>query len=161
MNADQDKIDQLYGLYLAVRKSYFSVSKQRNVIRSLLVGEEWSWRVQGISENAILVYAANDYKIVKRMLERHHIVPFSETARVMLEEKALPKAEWWELIYSGEKTYLVTKDEHKSGKYSRILKVDPGLGMFANQAIGWKYRKKEAEFLKKLANANGIGASGT
>ena len=55
-------IEYLYKLYVCIRKSGFPCRKQYNLLRSLLVGEEWSWRVVGISENALTKFAENEFK---------------------------------------------------------------------------------------------------
>ena len=150
------KIKQLFKLYTSIRKSYFAKTKQKDAIRVLLVGEEWSWRVTGISQNAILEYAKHNFeKCDARSLSRHHYKKsFAETAEEMLKN-TLPINEWWELLYENEVVHLVTEIEHNNGKSSKIIDIDFDKGLFRNRNIGWCYQKKEIEFLKSLNLADG------
>ena len=151
------KIKQLYELYIKIRKSYFPKSKQKDAIRVLLIGEEWSWRVTGISHNAICEYKKHDFKKCDaRSLERHHYKKsFAETTKPMLEN-ILAIDEWWESLYVNEVVCLVTKTEHKAGEVSddEIINIDYDLGLFKNCNIGWNYQKKEIDFLKSKYREN-------
>ena len=123
------RIEYLYKLYVCIRKSDFPRWKQYNLLRSLLVGEEWSWRVVGISEDA-LIQVLRIRKVALRLgfrfqgalkkpknrIERHHHrQSFADAAKPMLEGKVImPKNEWCNQIIENEEVHLVTKEEHKA-----------------------------------------------
>ena len=151
-------IEYLYKLYVCIRKSGFPHRKQYNLLRSLLVGEEWSWRVVGISENALTKFAENDFKIPKNKIERHHHrQSFADTARPMLEGKVImPKNEWCDQIIENEEVCLVTKEEHDANAFSRIIPIEFEKGLFRNnQSVGYRYGKEEKEHLRQLAQNHG------
>ena len=155
------RIEYLYKLYVCIRKSGFPEWKQYNLLRSLLVGEEWSWRVVGISENALALFADNEFKRPKGKIERHHHRrPFKETAEPMLKEKIImPKKEWCKQIIDGEEVRLVTKEEHNpKKKFSRIIPIDFEKGLFRNnRTVNYRYRlKEEGKYLEKLAKGHNI-----
>ena len=145
-------IEYLYKLYVCIRKSGFPCRKQYNLLRSLLVGEEWSWRVVGISENALTKFAENEFKKPKNKIDRHHRQSFADTAKPMLEGKVImPKNEWCDQIIENEEVYLVTKEEHNAKAFSRIIPIDFEEGLFRNnQSVGYRYGKEEKEHLRKL-----------
>ncbi len=138
----------LYSLYVHVRKSDLPEEKQYNLIRALMAGEEWSWRVEGISVKALRRFKDNDFKKTKG-IHRHHVVPFRETCQQMLQT-ILTETEWCELAYNNEKVHLVTKEENNEERFSTILPIDPELGLFKNnKKIGYTYRiGEEGQFLR-------------
>ncbi len=153
------RIEYLYKLYVCIRKSDFPRWKQYNLLRSLLVGEEWSWRVVGISEDALTKFAENKFKKPKNRIERHHHrQSFADAAKPMLEGKVImPKNEWCNQIIENEEVHLVTKEEHKAKAISRIIPIDSEEGLFRNnQMVGFRYLQEEEEHLRKLARDHGI-----
>ncbi len=141
----------LYSLYVHVRKSDLPKEKQYNLIRTLMAGEEWSWRVVGISVEALEWFKENDFKRTKG-IHRHHVVPFRETGRQMLQN-IMTAAEWCALAYDNEKVHLVTKEENNKEQFSEIFCIDHKLGFFKNKQISYTYRiREEGQFLKDLAS---------
>ena len=152
-------IEYLYKLYVCIRKSDFPWWKQYNLLRSLLVGEEWSWRVVGISENALTKFAGNGFKKPKNKIDRHHHrQSFADNAKPMLEGKVImPKSEWCDQIIENEEVHLVTKEEHKAKAISRIISIDFEEGLFRNnRMVGYSYLQEEEEYLRQLARDHGI-----
>ena len=159
MKKNLSKIEHLYELYVCIRKSGLPKKKQYDLVRALLVAEEWTWRVVGISRNALREHARNDFKKPKGKIDRHHYrQSFVETAKPMLEGKEIMlEDEWRNQIFDNEEVWLVTKEEHHSNNPSAIIDIDFGLGFFRNQSVGYRYRRKEeAEYLKELARDNSI-----
>lgn len=145
-------IKTLYSLYVHIRKSGLPEKKQYNLIRALMAGEEWSWRVTGISVAALARFKDNDFKKTKG-IHRDHVQPFAQTAKPMLET-IMPESGWCKWIYDNENVRLVTKEENYTNQFSRIIKIDYDLGYFRNnQTVGYRYRRKvEGELLRGLSN---------
>lgn len=144
--------DSIYGLYEQIFASGLPLSKKKTILRSLFVGEQWSWRVVAISHGALKAYADNDFKPTTG-LQRHHFEPFANTAKFMLDrEIALGAEEFWDLIDMNERVHLVTKLENITCDYE-IIKINPELGLFANRLVGWRYGKDEQDFLRSLWKA--------
>ena len=63
----------MYDLYLNVYESPFILNKKRNLMTEILGRENWSWRVVGISRNAVTEIITGNYKKdVTKKLERDH-----------------------------------------------------------------------------------------
>ena len=145
--------NSIYDFYRQIVASGLTLSKKKKILRSLFVGEHWSWRVVAISHGALRAYADNCFKRTTG-LQRHHPKPFADTAKLMLDrEIALEAEEFWDLIDRNEKVHLVTKTEHNTLDYE-IFEINPELGLFANEKfIGFHYGKEEQGFLRSLWKA--------
>lgn len=77
----------LYDLYVHIRKSGLDRTKQSNLIRQLTAGEEWSWRVEGISIAALKRFKENKFEDSKGIC-RDHSPPFHETVKPMQTSSA-------------------------------------------------------------------------
>ena len=103
-------IKDLYCLYVHIYKTNLVDQKKRHLFRELLAGEEWTWRVVGISVNALERFKENEYK--KPLgIQRDHIKPFKHTSKLMLAT-LLTEDEWCRLAYESEEVRLVTKEEN-------------------------------------------------
>ena len=135
---------------MLLKESTLTHNKKSIVLRSLFVGEKWSWKVSGISHDALKELEKNNFKKLPRRFERHHPIPFKKTAEQLFGHNKFSKEEFYELIALNEEVHLITKEEHKSQKY-HLYKIDMSLGLFENADIGWKYGKKEEEYLRNLS----------
>ena len=146
-----DKPDIFYDLYKTLYKTReLEYSKKKIILRSLFVGESWSWKVVGMSKKTFEIYKENKFKKVKNKFERHHFIPFAETAKKMLEGPLLTNELWWKLVIKNEKTHLICKDEHKKGNSYKYFKIPIKRKLFSNKSVGWNYDAREEEFLKEI-----------
>ena len=156
--SDQIK-KELYSIYESILKSSVSLNKKERMLNSIFGFEPWSWRVVGISKEAIKEFKDNNFNYKSGTFQRDHY--FQDryiTMRKMLE-KLMPLGDWWNWFWENDKTILITKTEHnkKSYDYERdIIPIDWTLGYFESGPIlGFKYAKKrEGEFLKTLIKDN-------
>lgn len=79
MSEEESKKD-LYEIYNLVKKSCLSHQKKKVILRSLLVEEEWSWKVIAISHEAVVAYVKNRFEKITNKLVRHHPIAYAETA---------------------------------------------------------------------------------
>ena len=148
-------IETLYSLYVQIRKTDLPRPKQYLLTRALLACEEWTWRVEAISVEA-LKKIKDEYNFEKKTgVVRDHIIPFRETAKVILDT-ILPVDEWCKLVYENEEVRLVTREENNSENVSDIIPIERvyrGDILFRNnRCIGYRYRKHhEAVYLRSLA----------
>ena len=149
-------IGTLYSLYVQIRKTDLPRHKQYLLTRALLACEEWTWRVEGISVEALkkIKYEYNFKK--KTGVVRGHITPFRETAKAILDT-IMPVEEWCKLVYENEKVRLMTREENNSESVSDIIPIERvfcGEILFRNnRCIGYRYRKlHEAVYLRALAD---------
>ena len=126
-----------------------------------MVGEEWSWRVVGISKNALASFSDNKFELPKGIQRHHHRQSFAETAKPMLEGNIIMSInEWCKKIINNEEVHLVTKEEHSAKQISEIIPIDFEEGLFRNnQMVGYRYLQEEKKHLKRLAIDHGISGS--
>jgi len=124
------------------------------LLTTLVAGAGGSWRVTGITKDALEVLALNNYRYVKGKICRAHKVDRIETARAVFEiPKPLSENEFFMVLWTNDETVIATNSENKTGATlpkELIIQIDFKLGLFLNSFIGFKYRKMEADYLRTL-----------
>ena len=148
----------LYELYKILNESGLPLQKKKVILRSLFVGESWTWCVTEISKAALMQFEKDKYKKEPHMYDRHHPIPFKKTAEEMLVKPSLSYKDWCRIIDRNEKVHLITKDEHRKWnkeKPEKMFKIKE-TGLFDNgvKTVGFSYGKREIEFLIGLAEKN-------
>lgn len=155
----QQKKEELYRLYEMIFDCAFSLVKKRAVLTQVLGGETWSWRVVGITEEAVKAIARNNFNKPSKVLARDHTLTRKDTYNRIFTEK-MNFNEWWNWIWDNDKTILITNEEHNlihSQNISKVYAIDPNLSYFVDNGIGWyQTRAREGEFIKQLCEAHNI-----
>jgi len=150
----------MYSFYLLTFDSSFGLAKKRHIMGSVLAHEKWGWRVVGITKKAILKIAENNYRLPNGLQRDHFKRSRSETFNELFECK-YDISGWWNLIWDGDETILMTKEEHDKHKEldnRDVIEVDYRLGYFVNSYVGIKFgRHKEGVFVKCLYEAINSG----
>ena len=149
----------IYEIYKLLCGSHFSHAKKRALMTAALGYETWSWRVTGISENAIRAIAMNDFKKPSRMLSRDHSRPRAETYNKEFFESIKPFEEWWSWVWDNDKTTLMTNEEHHNREQrSKIYPLDPKENYFVDTEVaGWHQTKKhEGAMIRRLIEEKNI-----
>ena len=148
------KSNYLYEIYLNLFDSDFATEKKKIILKSLFVGEHFSWKIIAISKLCFKEYKKNNFKKVNKFknknkkIVRHKFITFSQTAEILCAKKILAK-DFWKIILQNEKTHLITKEERDSKEYFYIDIPIEG-GYFLNQNSSFEYSTKEEYFLKIL-----------
>lgn len=162
----QQKKAELYKIYELLFDSSFTLPKKRSVITAVLGYETWSWRVVGITEEAIKAIAREKFNKPSRELARDHMRTRVETYSRIFNEK-MGFNEWWDWIWENDKTILMTNEEHKLiakqrkiekdenkalQAISKIYAIDSHLSLFVDAEVaGWhQTQAREGAFLRKL-----------
>ena len=116
----------MYKMYKDLFNSHFSERKKLNLMTAITGWEPWSWRVVGITIDAVgLVKENNGHSSSARELVRdHYFQGRTETYKKMLS-KLLSFDDWWSEFWNNDRTILMTKEEHRfrtSESYSGIKK---------------------------------------
>jgi hypothetical protein len=152
-NHNSDIKNQIYDVYLALFKLNIKVQRKCSIMTSLLGGDEWSWRVIGITLEAVNLLERNGYKYLKGSICRAHIVGRLTTAKTVYErDEPVSLDELFQIYWANDKTVISTKAEN--GNHVRlplVIPIDHELKNFpCGAVVGWKHRKQEANFLSKL-----------
>ena len=156
-----DEKRSMYEMYKLIHGSHFSPAKKRSVMTAVLGYESWSWRVVGITEEAIKAIARNGFKKPSHVLARDHTHPRSETYALIFDRcnHPLPFDAWWNIVWENDKTVLMTNDEHrKKIPQSRVFELDPKDGYFIDAEVaGWHQTKAhEGALTERLCAENKI-----
>jgi hypothetical protein len=149
-----------YAIYELVFDSHFSLSKKRSVMTAVFGYEAWSWRVVGITEDAIRAIARNNFNKPARVLARDHQLPRVTTYNKLFEKK-MPFGEWWDWIWENDQTTLMTNEEHhnkKNKSISKTYKLDPHQSYFVDAEVaGWhQTKRREGTLVQKLIEKHSI-----
>ena len=147
------KSNYLYEIYLNLFDSDFATEKKKIILKSLFVGEHFSWKIIAISKLCFKEYKKNNFKKVTKFKKINkkilrHKINISQTAKILFSKKFSAK-DFWEIIIENEKTHLITKEERDSKEYFYIDIPIEG-GYFLNQNSSFEYSTKEEYFLKIL-----------
>lgn len=154
------KSSTLYQIYLKIYESELDFDKKKLILKSLLSGESWAWKITAVSKECLNVFKKNKFEKSRKLKKKRKTInnvirlpfkPFNETASEILITK-LSEIEWWEKIYANEKTHLITKEELKHDYYLYIDIPEDG-GYFLNGTSGYLYGEKEKLYLRHLSKS--------
>ena len=140
----------LHRLYLNLYDSSLEYKKKKAILRSLLVGESWTWVVEGISVRSWEILKANGFRKIPNTFERHHFVPFADLANRLLRGEKLNRHDWMFTVKLGEGVHIITKEEHKSKCDYEFFAIDPELRLFQNQSVGFCFGESEKNLLESF-----------
>lgn len=152
-NHKNDVKNQIYDVYLALFNLDISVQRKCSMMTSLLGGDAWSWRVIGITLEAINLLEKNDYKYIKGSICRAHIISRLTSAKLVYERSTpISIDELFQTYWTNDKTIISTKQENGNRvKLPLAIPIDYSLNHFpCGAVVGWKHRKQEANFLREL-----------
>lgn len=158
-NELRQALHKLYAANFAVLREHpgvFSNADATRMLTSLMGARPWSWRVIGITRNALEVFAQNDFQRPAGRIQRGHRDDRASTARALFREPhiALPLDEFFKVFLQRDETVLMTVEENKhkpNGTFPDFIPIDREHQVFpCGTLVGWQHRKQEVQFLRKL-----------
>ena len=152
---------ELYKIHKEIVNSkVLSYNKKEKALNVLFAYEPWSWRVVGISKNAIQHFKNNRFRYLKGTQRDHYFQNRNVTMGRMIDS-LMPFEKWWQWYWENDRTIIVTKKEHSQKSYNfnnDIIKVDPKLGYFpSDKTVNFSFAYKfEGKFLEKLSESFNI-----
>lgn len=149
---DQDKMRRIiHHDYLKVCEMRAPLWLKSEIMTRALTLMPDVWRVVGITEDALNLFAKHDFKRVSGMgINRSHLVRRHDTYTKLLSERVEDFDTWYKIYWDSDKTVLATKSENATDNHSRIIPIDYKRGLFQTQGYAWRHRKVEQEFLRNL-----------
>ena len=153
--------EEIYKLYTQIYDSSFDKQKKKNLLTSIAGWEPWSWRVVGITVDAVgRILENNGHARVKSELVRDHFFQGrSKTYENMLVNK-LDFENYWKEFWENDRTILMTKEEHNKintdkfvglwdFKEDKIFEIDWRHGYFiSNKVAGFHFTyKREGQYI--------------
>lgn len=151
--------EDFYHDFLLIRQMRAPTSKRYRMLGELFAVNPNAWRVIGITENALKVFAEHGFKRVSRMgINRSHLVDRIQTYTNMLEGPLMDCDEWWNFYVETDKTILATSTENMGkGEWSKVYDIDTSLGLFQSHGFAWRHKDPEINFLKEMYNGTNDG----
>lgn len=153
----QEDMQNYFNIFKAFQPAYKSAdAKRRNyLIRSFSSAQgaffDNSWRVVGITQNALEAFKAVDFKrIPKRKdpipVERAHIHQRHTWISEMFETEWNDPEKWWQWVWERDACVLSTAAENIASDQQGIPliiahEIPQDMGYFQTNYIGCKYRK--------------------
>jgi len=159
---DQDLRKALHSIYAAqfdtLKKfpNVFTRADATRMLTGLMGSRPWSWRVIGITSDALDIFSKNDFKRPAGQIQRGHRDDRASTARALFFERDIPMPldEFFEFFLQRDQTVLMTKSENKhrpGGEFPAFIAIDAQLALFpCGTLVGWQHRKAEVDFLRAL-----------
>jgi hypothetical protein len=138
---------KMYDDYLAIKKLNAGDSAKRKCIELICNQRKESWKVTGVTKNALKIFRKFDYKKTSGMgIERAHLKDRSKFYQILLE-RDFSFDDWVRYIDESDVTVLASKKENDVNKFSKVTKITEK-GLFTNTGFSWKHTRKERDFLR-------------
>ena len=147
----------MYNMYLSLFDSHFSERKKLNLMTAITGWEPWSWRVVGITIDAVgLVKEKKGHSSVSKELVRDHYFQGRTDTYKKILSKRLSIEDWWSEFWNNDRTILMTKEEHSKRVHESIhtstkdyFEIDWTLGLFSSGKVaGYSFSKiHEGDFI--------------
>ena len=145
--------EQILQDFNLIKKMHAPMSTKISFLTNLFANQDNPWRVIGITQEALVVFAHHDFKKVSRMgINRSHLVARNETYRELLGTEFENTDQWWDFYFSRDMTILSTSSENMSSNFSEVYVIDENHGLFKTSGYAWKHGKEETAFLTALAD---------
>ena len=147
------KNEDLFKIFQLIKETSLDEKKKKIIIRALFVAEEWSWVVCGISKKSLEIIEKKEFEKPSNTLQRHHFKTFNTTVEKLLS-KDLNFEKWSKIIEEGEKTHILTKDEHGMKQDYEFYEIPLKKGLFKNLSRSFNFSNKEKDFLRKIRKSD-------
>ena len=156
----------LHSIYVAQFKAIkaygegFTANDANRMMTSLMGSRPWSWRVVGITREALEIFAAHEFRRPPRTIQRGHRINRITTAAELYIKPTEPVAreQFFEIFLERDQTVLMTTSQNKhrpDGRFPDYSAIDQALELFpCGTLIGWKHTKREVNFLSTLYATN-------
>lgn len=147
-----------YNDFLLIQQLKSPVTVKVRILSTLFASYANAWRVTGITQKALEVFASTNFKHVSKMgINRSHLTDRHLTYTHMLDTNWTSWEEWWKYYQERDATVFATSSENLSKNLSQIFPIDNTLGLFKARGFGWTNNKAEQTLLKQIYETiNGV-----
>ena len=119
---------QIYQFYCKIYDSSFDIQKKKNLLTSIAGWEKWSWRVVGITANAVgrIIDEDGHARVKSELVRDHFFQGRSKTYENMLKKK-LDYESYWKEFWENDRTILMTKEEHNKIEIKKRYNIDASI----------------------------------
>lgn len=134
-------------------QQYWSLRHCTRVLTALMACRDFSWRVVGITEKALIQYSNQNFRrLEKDGITRGHITPRLQTAEKVLSGKEpLSLDDFFEQWLRSDETVLCARGENRRELPTFIpFSNKENLFNCQDMTVGFRHGEKEIEFLENL-----------
>jgi hypothetical protein len=150
----------LHSVYVAIFNAKqicpdgFRDNDTTRLLTALMGSKPWSWKVVGITLEALILFKENDFKRPPRLIQRGHKINRVDTAR-QLFDRSTPALldEFFHIFLENDETVLMTAEQNRQKEVPKyiIFINNPNAKLFpSGTLVGWQHRQIEIEFLREL-----------
>jgi hypothetical protein len=151
-----NSIIDLYNDFLLLKKMSIPVKIKKYMLKEFLEVTESPWRVIGVSKEALVALKQNGYTKKGIKLQRAHINDRDIWYNELFNRSFVECNEWYKFYQDNDKTILALSSENKNIRNVQYFPIDINLNLFKSTRISWAHKKAEKDYLKDLAEKNGI-----
>jgi hypothetical protein len=143
--------EEMFHDYLLICNMKAPTKSRAEILTLLFKNYHNSWRVIGVTENALLKFKDNNFKkIAGNIIQRAHLNNRHTIFSEMMSQTFYSIDEWWNFYHKNDETILALSSENDKVKECKIITIDQELGLF--KRAGWSYRhtKLECQYLAGL-----------
>ena len=116
------------------------------LLTNIFGGQPWSWHVVGVTENALRIFAQNNFKHTKGIVRAHLVDRNTMYEHIMQVERPLTCDALFDFILENDRTVLATSRENarKSDIAKQYLRIpNDNYSLFPSKFIGWRHGEME------------------
>ena len=151
--------EALYSVYVAIFNARnihpdgFRDNDVTRLLTALMGSKPWSWRVVGITKEALRLFQQNNFKRPPKLIQRGHKINRVETARRLFHcPKPVEPGEFFSIYLKNDETVLMTAEQNRQKEFPEYIPINnPNAELFpSGSLIGWQHRQAEIDFLREL-----------
>jgi len=159
IRTDKNLREALYSVYVAIFNAKqtcpegFRDNDATRLLTALMGSKPWSWKVIGITPEALNLFKENNFKRPPRLIQRGHKINRVETARQLFEQSTPATLdEFFCVFLKNDETVLMTAEQNKQKEFPNYISIkNPNAELFpSGSLVGWQHRQVEINFLREL-----------
>ena len=145
----------LHNDYQIIKKMRTPEGNKIKILSTLFSTNPNSWRVVGITPEALEVFKKHNFKKVSGMgINRSHLIQRHSYYKNLLNMEIPSQQEFWEKYYNNDITVLATSSENMKNSPSLIKESihvpTDHRSLFRTAGYAWKHKEEEESFLREL-----------
>ena len=123
------------------------------LLTALMASKPWSWKVVGITLEALNLFKQNDFCRPPRLIQRGHKINRVETARQLFDRSTpIMLDEFFRIFLKNDETVLMTAEQNQQKEFPNWIPINsPNAELFpSGTLVGWQHRQVEIDFLRDL-----------
>ena len=143
--------DELFHDFNLVKEMIVPIERKVRILTELMAEYEYSWRVVGITREALIRFSENKFRKVTGMgINRAHLINRKDFYPEMLGKEFKNCDDWWDYYLDKDRTILATSTENSAHSFSDVFYFDKP-ELFKIKSYSWRHTKKdEGRFLENL-----------